>query len=259
MLRRICRHDPAGGSAYTYAYATLGELIAWIIGWDLTLEYAMGASTVSSGWSNHFIEFLRIFHLKIPLWLAYDHWTGLRAAVDQIARQETLTVNPAMLPGSQAFLHQIDHIKSAPSADILARAHALLAAPQIFGVEIGFNLPAFLIALLITAILVIGIKESARFNAGIVVMKVSVVLFVLALGSQFVNTENWGNSWSTFAPYGFSGIGAAAGLHILRLHRVRRRFDHGAGSQEPAARSAHRPLSVPCWSARCSTSASPRC
>ena len=68
---------PLAGSAYTYAYATLGEIIAWIIGWDLTLEYAMGASTVSSGWSNHFIELLNIFHIKMPLWLAYDHWTGL--------------------------------------------------------------------------------------------------------------------------------------------------------------------------------------
>ena len=71
---------PLAGSAYTYAYATLGELFAWIIGWDLTLEYAMGASTVSSGWSNHFIELLDIFHIKMPLWLAYDHWTGLRTA-----------------------------------------------------------------------------------------------------------------------------------------------------------------------------------
>src|SRR6202011_5173218 len=77
---------PLAGSAYTYAYAALGELIAWIIGWDLTLEYAMGASTVSSGWSNHFIEFLDIFHIKMPLWLAYDHWTGLRTAENIVAR-----------------------------------------------------------------------------------------------------------------------------------------------------------------------------
>src|SRR5271156_5787249 len=66
---------PKAGSAYTYAYATLGEFVAWIIGWDLTLEYAGGAATVSSGWSNHFIEFLNIFHLRMPLWLAHDHWT----------------------------------------------------------------------------------------------------------------------------------------------------------------------------------------
>src|SRR5438046_6712063 len=68
---------PLAGSAYTYAYATLGELFAWIIGWDLTLEYAMGASTVSSGWSNHFIEFMKIFKIDIPLCLAYDYWYGL--------------------------------------------------------------------------------------------------------------------------------------------------------------------------------------
>src|SRR5215469_17485366 len=64
---------PLAGSAYTYAYATLGELLAWIIGWDLTLEYAMGASTVSSGWSNNFVELMNVFNIKFPLWLAYDH------------------------------------------------------------------------------------------------------------------------------------------------------------------------------------------
>ena len=78
---------PLAGSAYTYAYATLGELLAWIIGWDLTLEYAMGASTVSSGWSNHFIELLNIFHIRMPLWLAYDHWTALKTAEKVVARQ----------------------------------------------------------------------------------------------------------------------------------------------------------------------------
>src|SRR6202790_3151287 len=78
---------PLAGSAYTYAYAALGELLAWIIGWDLTLEYAMGASTVSSGWSNHFVELLQIFHLKMPLWLAYDHWTALATAENVLARQ----------------------------------------------------------------------------------------------------------------------------------------------------------------------------
>src|ERR1700737_1630502 len=87
---------PLAGSAYTYAYATLGELLAWIIGWDLTLEYAMGASTVSSGWSNHFIELLNIFHLKFPLWLAYDHWTGLKTATDTIARQVALATDSSL-------------------------------------------------------------------------------------------------------------------------------------------------------------------
>jgi APA family basic amino acid/polyamine antiporter len=90
------------------------------------------------------------------------------------------------------------------------RAHDLVGAPHIFGVEIGFNLPAFLIALVITAILTIGIRESARFNSTIVVIKVSVVLFVIGLGLHYVNTANWGTSWSSFAPFGFSGIGAGA-------------------------------------------------
>src|SRR5580698_2256656 len=85
---------PVAGSAYTYAYATLGELFAWIIGWDLTLEYAMGASTVSSGWSNYFIEFLAMFGLKLPLWMAYDHWTGLKMATDFVARQLVVAANP---------------------------------------------------------------------------------------------------------------------------------------------------------------------
>src|SRR5580693_9359387 len=163
---------PLAGSAYTYAYATLGEIIAWIIGWDLTLEYAMGASTVSSGWSNHFIELLNIFHLKMPLWLAYDHWTALATSQKIVARQMALASDSSLVPGTQAFLDKVSSIIAAQSPDLVQRAHDLLNAPHLFGMEIGFNLPAFIIALVITAILVVGIKESARFNTGIVVVKV---------------------------------------------------------------------------------------
>src|SRR6201994_4360479 len=134
---------PLAGSAYTYAYATMGELFAWIIGWDLTLEYAMGASTVSSGWSNHFIEFLQIFNLRMPLWLAYDHWTGLRSAEDIVARQMASAQNPNLAVGTQGFIAAVDAIKSAQPAELIQRAHTLLNAPHMFGVEIGFNLPAF--------------------------------------------------------------------------------------------------------------------
>jgi len=201
---------PLAGSAYTYAYATLGELFAWIIGWDLTLEYAMGASTVSSGWSNHFIELLNIFHIRMPLWLAYDHWTALGTAAKMVARDMARAADPSLVPGTQAFLDKVDAILAAHSPELLQRAHDLVNAPRIFGMEIGFNLPAFLVALVITAILTIGIKESARFNAAIVAIKVSVVLFVIALGARYVNTANWGSDWHSFAPMGFSGIGAGA-------------------------------------------------
>src|SRR6202453_1413275 len=201
---------PRAGSAYPYAYATLGELIAWIIGWDLTLEYAMGASTVSSGWSNHFIALLNIFKIKMPLWLAYDHWTAIRTAEGIVARQMAQASDASLVPGTQAFSDKVLMITTAHSPALVARAHELMNAPTIFGVEIGFNLPAFVIALLITFILCIGIKESASFNATIVVIKVSVVLFVIALGSKYISTANWGTDWHSFAPYGFSGIGAGA-------------------------------------------------
>src|SRR5690349_13571008 len=201
---------PLAGSAYTYAYATLGEIFAWIIGWDLTLEYAMGASTVSSGWSNHFIELLDVFHVHMPLWLSYDHWTGLRTAEIVIARQMAQVADASLVPGTQAFLNKVTAIIAAQPPELLQRAHDLLDAPRVFGLEIGVNLPAFIIALVITAILVVGIKESARFNATIVTVKVAVVLFVIGLGFHYVSKANWGGDWSSFAPFGLSGIGAGA-------------------------------------------------
>src|ERR1700750_272874 len=191
---------PLAGSAYTYAYATLGELIAWIIGWDLTLEYAMGASTVSSGWANHFIELMDIIHVKFPLWLAYDHWTGLGVAVDKVGREIMASAYSTLAPGSQEYIAQLGVLKAHPTAEMLTRAHQVLSAPVLFGHEIGVNLPAFLIALVVTTVLAIGIKELAKFNTSIVVVKVAVVLFVLGLGAKYVHPGNWGHDWSTFAP-----------------------------------------------------------
>jgi APA family basic amino acid/polyamine antiporter len=201
---------PLAGSAYTYAYATLGELFAWIIGWDLTLEYAMGASTVSSGWSNYFIEFLKMFGIKFPLWLSYDHWTAMTQATNSVARGMVAAAHPELAPGSPGFLDAVTGLMAHPTAQMNSAADALLAAPRLFGVEIGFNLPAFIIALLITGILVVGIKESARFNAAIVTIKVSVVLFVLILGSHYVHPANWGHDWHSFAPFGIAGMSSAA-------------------------------------------------
>ncbi len=201
---------PLAGSAYTYAYAALGELLAWIIGWDLTLEYAMGASTVSGGWSNHFVEFLGVFNLRMPLWLAYDHWTALATAENVVARNMARTSDPTLIAGTKAFLDRVAQIISAQSPELVQRAHDLVGAPHILGHEIGFNLPAFIIALIITAVLVVGIKESANFNATIVVIKVGVVLFVILLGLKYVDHANVGHSWAEFAPMGVGGIWRAA-------------------------------------------------
>ncbi|MBI5510266.1 MAG: amino acid permease [Deltaproteobacteria bacterium] len=202
---------PLAGSAYTYAYATLGELFAWIIGWDLILEYAMGASTVSSGWSNYFVKFMHIFGVDFPLWLAYDHWTANGVATKIVARELAKAADPTLVEGTRPFLDAVQALVATPPPELLARAQALVGAPEVMGVSIGFNLPAFVIALLITAILVIGIKESAGFNATIVAVKILVVLFVIVVGFQYVTPANWGlDDWSHFAPMGISGIGAGA-------------------------------------------------
>src|SRR6202045_1703974 len=170
----------------------------------------MGASTVSAGWSNHFIELLNMFHLRMPLWLAYDHWTALSTAEKVVARQIAISSDSTLVPGTQAFLDKVSSIMATQSPDLLQRAHELMNAPRIFGMEIGFNLPAFIIALIITAVLVVGIKESARFNATIVTIKVAVVLFVIALGARYINAANWGTDWHSYAPHGCAGIGAGA-------------------------------------------------
>ncbi len=96
----------------------------------------------------------------------------------------------------------------------------MVSAPTIFGVEIGFNLPAFVIALMITAILVVGIHESARFNATIVAIKLAVVLFVIGLGIKYISFSNWGHDWSSFAPNGLLRHRSGRSLHLFRVHRI---------------------------------------
>jgi APA family basic amino acid/polyamine antiporter len=142
---------PVAGSAYTYAYATLGELVAWIIGWDLILEYAVGSMTVAVGWSGYFQRILAGFGIQLPVWM---------------------TASPMAAEGAVV------------------------------------NLPAALIVLFITALLVIGVRESARFNAVMVVIKLAAVLFFIVAGFTYVEPDNW----SPFAPYGWSGIMAAAAV-----------------------------------------------
>jgi len=166
---------PLAGSAYTYAYATLGELFAWIIGWDLVLEYMMGAATVSVGWSGYLVKFLKLFGIHLPDWLTND-WVSYSRAAHAAAASGT----------------------------------PLPAPPEIFGIPLVFNLLALLVALLVTSVLAVGIQESARFNAGIVAVKTSVVVMVILVGAFFVKSANWGASWSDFAPNGMGGIASGA-------------------------------------------------
>ena len=180
---------PVSGSAYTYAYATLGELVAWIIGWDLIIEYAIGNVAVAISWSGYFQELLRGFGLHLPAWLGTDYRTAYHAA-DTVAA----AVAESRLAGV--------------SEGVLRAASALQLAPHVFGIPIIFNLPAFLIVALVTVVLVRGISESAWFNTAMVVLKLAIIAFFLAVGAFYVKPENW----TPFAPNGFTGIWSAAAI-----------------------------------------------
>jgi len=179
---------PIAGSAYTYGYATLGELIAWIIGWDLILEYLFGAATVAVGWSGYFVAFLQD-NLGIHVSAA---WTQA----------------PMSVVGTHTLVRNIlcvDPVTNAATAAVNGVCGAGLALTP--GV---INLPAILLTLLMTALLVVGIRESANFNNIIVFVKVAIVIAVIGFGFMYVNTANW----HPFIPtntgesghYGLSGI-----------------------------------------------------
>src|SRR6266436_3447851 len=158
---------PVAGSAYTYAYATLGELFAWIIGWDLILEYAVGSATVAHGWSAHFQEFIPVFH-------------------------EGLSWIPAQLP---------EHFRTAPINYCVSVG---AKCPHTGFVATGsyFDLSAVLITFILTVVLVKGIKESASFNALMVAVKLVIVLMVIGIGVFFIKEANW----HPFAPFGYTGV-----------------------------------------------------
>ena len=178
---------PISGSAYTYAYASLGELVAWIIGWDLIIEYAVGNIGVAIGWSGYFRELLSHFGLSLPAWLATDFRSAHQAA-------------EAVAAGS-----------ANPSAQYLASA--LSSAPHLFGFPVIANLPAFLIVALITVVLVIGIRESANSNNAMVLLKIVVILFFCAVGATLIMPEYWNNpALGGFAPNGWKGISAGAAI-----------------------------------------------
>jgi APA family basic amino acid/polyamine antiporter len=166
---------PMAGSAYTYGYATLGELIAWIIGWDLILEYALGAVTVAIGWSGYVVSFLHDIGLDVPAALSAARGTQL---VDIPA---TLATTMHARGGWQVVSDALNASISGAGTDPSSLAH----------VTAIFNLPAVIIIALVTTLLVIGIKESANVNSFIVVLKVAVVLLFIVGAAHAVNPANW--------------------------------------------------------------------
>ena len=184
---------PIAGSAYTYGYATLGELFAWIIGWDLVLEYAFGAATVASGWAGTIVFFLQGFGINLPPRLTATPGTDLY------------------------FFHNIWQPAGAP--DLPTSAAALAALPHVTGL---FNIIAFLGIMMVTIILVIGIKESANFNTTIVFIKLAAVLVFIAIAGVWVlgHRAEAAINWTPFLPpnlgsfgsYGWSGVARAASV-----------------------------------------------
>ena len=190
---------PVSGSAYTYAYATLGELMAWIIGWDLLLEYAVSNVAVAISWGDYTRSFLEnVLHLHIPGWLSMDPRSALTLQGG---------VPPLDLSGK---LHVLAQARQglADGAATFSNWATLKDAPLLFGFPITINLLAVVITVAITWLVYLGIKESARANAIMVVVKVAILLAVVGIGIRFIDTRNW----VPFAPKGLMGIQAGAAI-----------------------------------------------
>ncbi|MEO7218292.1 MAG: amino acid permease [Gemmatimonadaceae bacterium] len=180
---------PIAGSAYTYAYAALGEFIAWIIGWDLIIEYAVGNIGVAIGWSGYFRELIAHFGWHLPPWLATDYRSAHAAFVQ-------LGAGSAVADATTRYI-----------------ASAWTTAPHIMDFPLIINLPAAAVVALITIVLVIGIKESADANNAMVLLKVGIILFFIAVGLFLIHPTNWTNpETGGFAPNGIAGISAAAAI-----------------------------------------------
>jgi APA family basic amino acid/polyamine antiporter len=192
---------PVAGSAYTYAYATMGEFIAWLIGWDLILEYSLGATTVAISWSGYVVSFLgRNLGIVIPpQWIASPGTEMVNISVDLADKIKLPTVGWTMLSNVKEALEKA-------SIDLTTLPHAVAI----------INIPAMLIIIAVTALLVRGVKESANTNNVIVIIKVAIVLIFIIAGFGHVDTANWGGKFvpDNIGPgqYGWSGILRGAGV-----------------------------------------------
>ena len=203
---------PISGSAYAYGYATLGEFVAWIIGWDLILEYAFGAATVAVGWSGNLVSLLADFGINFPVALSAAPGTKfVNLSTDTASQLANMRVGETVLNPMAGYCVLTDEL-----AKGLAQAGLHVTVERAV-----FNLPAFLIAIGVTALLVKGIQESANFNSVVVMIKIGVVVLFIIAGVGFVNTHYLGMSCQpgvgdclqfvppntgTFGEYGYSGI-----------------------------------------------------
>lgn len=206
---------PVSGSAYTYVYLTMGEFIAWIIGWDLMLEYAIGNVAIAISWAGYFKELLRGFGITIPPWLVTDYRSALNG--DAIFNAARLMLNGSSINQVPVFKGAAAYIAEQMAggstlekvASGFQSAHdAIATSPKFFGIPVIFNLPAVCIVALVTTVLYRGIRESARFNMVMVMLKLMVLAFFVLVGFFYVTPENW----SPFMPNGWSGIQAGAAV-----------------------------------------------
>lgn len=175
---------PISGSAYTYAYASFGELIAWIIGWDLIMEYAVGNIAVAISWSDYFTGLMHGLHVSIPEYLTTDFLSASRGYQEAIREMASGTVFTDL------------------SASLQEAYHAWSSAPQLFGVHLIADIPAFLIVVLITVLVYVGIYETKVASNTMVILKLSILMLVIGVGSFYITPKNW----SPFAPHGVGGV-----------------------------------------------------
>jgi amino acid transporter len=180
---------PVAGSAYTYAYVSFGEIFAWIIGWDLLMEYAISNIAVAISWSEYFSVLLAGYGIHVPNYLSIDFLSASRG-FDQ--------VNPLLLAGKTLT----DLATSGMGSSVLQAYHAWIDAPRFLGLPIICNLPALGITMIVTAVAYVGIQESKITSNIFVILKLLVILLVIVLGAFYVNPENW----IPFAPHGASGV-----------------------------------------------------
>lgn len=200
---------PIAGSAYTYAYASLGELIAWIIGWDLIVEYAIGNIAVAISWSDYFTGMLRGYGISLPAYMTMDYLSAYRgfsenadAVAESLSNGYTLDALLAMNADS------LSNISEKLSPSVVEAYAAWTTAPQLGDLRLIADVPALTITVLMTALVYVGIRESKVTANLMTALKLAVILLVIILGAFYVNPENW----SPFAPNGFAGVmsGAAA-------------------------------------------------